>query len=183
MNMTYEEARNYILANYFDGDEDVKAVVGGDEEHWAMKYAVEALEKQILKKVTEDEIIDALECRCCVFRPRCSSCPHQDFCCIARIATDGLNLIRKQQAEIERLKAENNRSFDKWIILEERTKKRYEELYQEAKAVVRAEAIREFVERLKEMKYESIEWSHGKHPYVVEESDIDNLVEEMVGEK
>lgn len=53
--MTYKEARNYILANYFDGDEDVRAFVGGDEEHWAMKCAVEALEKQIPKKTTDDE--------------------------------------------------------------------------------------------------------------------------------
>ena len=53
--MTNEEAISYILANYFDGDEDVRAVVGGDEEHLAMKCAVEALEKQIPKKVTDDE--------------------------------------------------------------------------------------------------------------------------------
>ena len=51
--MTNKEAINYILANYFDGDEDVKAVVGGDEEYLAMKYAVEALEKQIPKKPIE----------------------------------------------------------------------------------------------------------------------------------
>ena len=50
-------------------------------------------------------------------------------------------------------------------------------------ANAKAEAVKEFAERLKEMKYESIEWSHGKHPYVVEESDIDNLVEEMAGDK
>ena len=48
---------------------------------------------------------------------------------------------------------------------------------------IKAEAIKEFVERLKEMKYESIEWAHGKHPYVVEESDIDNIAEEMTGDK
>ena len=48
---------------------------------------------------------------------------------------------------------------------------------------LKAEAIREFADRLKGMKYESIEWAHGEHPYVVEESDIDNLVEEMTGDK
>lgn len=138
---------------------------------------------------TEEEIIKALgicvdKATKLIHRDTCKDCPyHHDLLCMFSVKSDALNLIRKQQAEIERLKAENNRSFDKWIILEERTKKRYEELYQEAKAVVRAEAIREFAERLKEMKYESIEWAHGEHPYVVEESDIDNLVEEMVGEK
>lgn len=50
--MTNEEARKYILANYFDGDEDTKAFVDGDGEHWVMKFAIEALEKQIPKKPT-----------------------------------------------------------------------------------------------------------------------------------
>lgn len=53
--MTNELAREYILANYFDADEDTKAFVDGDEEHWVMKCAVEALEKQIPK---ETEIKD-----------------------------------------------------------------------------------------------------------------------------
>lgn len=48
--MTYEEAKKYILANWFDGNEDVKSVVNGDEEVMAMKMAIEALEKQIPKK-------------------------------------------------------------------------------------------------------------------------------------
>lgn len=46
----------------------------------------------------------------------------------------------------------------------------------------KSEAIKGFVERLKEKKYQSSDWSHGEHPFVVEEDDIDNLVEEMVGE-
>lgn len=41
--MSYEQAREYILANYFDGDDDVRAVTGGDEETIAMVKAVEAL--------------------------------------------------------------------------------------------------------------------------------------------
>ena len=44
---------------------------------------------------------------------------------------------------------------------------------------VKAEAIKEFAERLKEQKYQSSEWSHGEHPFVVEEADIDDLVLEM----
>jgi flagellar biosynthesis/type III secretory pathway protein FliH len=42
--------------------------------------------------------------------------------------------------------------------------------------------IKEFAERLKEYKYQSSDWSHGEHPFVVEESDIYELVEEMVGD-
>ena len=52
--MTNEEARKYILANYFDGDEDTKAFVDGDGEHWVMKFAIEALKNQIPKKPIED---------------------------------------------------------------------------------------------------------------------------------
>ena len=45
--MNIETARRFILDNYFDGMDNVEAVVGGDEEAMAMKLAVEALEKQI----------------------------------------------------------------------------------------------------------------------------------------
>ena len=45
--MTYQKSKEYILANWFDGDENVNAVVGGCEETLAMKCAVKALEKQI----------------------------------------------------------------------------------------------------------------------------------------
>ena len=41
--MNYEQARRWILENYFDGDEDVRAVVAGDEEIMVMVRAVEAL--------------------------------------------------------------------------------------------------------------------------------------------
>lgn len=47
--------------------------------------------------------------------------------------------------------------------------------YEEAKA----EAIKEFVEKLKQWQYESSDWSHGEHPCVVEVNEIDNLVAEM----
>lgn len=48
--MKIEEAKKYILANYFDGMANVKEAVGGNEETMAMKLAVEAIEKQIPKK-------------------------------------------------------------------------------------------------------------------------------------
>lgn len=70
--MTNEEARKYILANYFDGDEDTKAFVDGDGEHWVMKFAIEALEKQIPRKPTEKvqegfdfEVAHCLVCSYC----------------------------------------------------------------------------------------------------------------------
>ena len=44
------------------------------------------------------------------------------------------------------------------------------------------EAIKEFAARLKEQAYLSKEWSHGEHPMVVECDDIDDLLDEMVGD-
>lgn len=61
--MTHEESKKYILANWFDGDEDVKAVVNGNEEVMAMKIAVEALEKQIPKNPDLD---GGVYCPCCL---------------------------------------------------------------------------------------------------------------------
>lgn len=43
--------------------------------------------------------------------------------------------------------------------------------------------VKEFAKKLKERKYKSSDWSHGDHPFVVEESDIDEIAEEMVGEE
>lgn len=42
--MTAQEAKQYILQNYFDGDENVNAVVWGDEEIQAMMMAIQALD-------------------------------------------------------------------------------------------------------------------------------------------
>ena len=44
----------------------------------------------------------------------------------------------------------------------------------------KAAGVKEFAEKLKERKYQSSDWSHGEHPFVVEETDIDELLEEMV---
>ena len=80
------------------------------------------------------------------------------------------DLINRQKAEIERLEETKNRLlYNLQAVLDERAD--------------RSEAVKEFAERLKESKYQSSDWSHGEHPYVVEVSDIDNLVEEMVGEQ
>lgn len=52
--MNIECAKQYILENYFDGADNVKTIVVGDEETMTMKLAVEALEKQIPKKPKMD---------------------------------------------------------------------------------------------------------------------------------
>ena len=42
------------------------------------------------------------------------------------------------------------------------------------------DAVIEFAKRLKEYKYLSSDWSHGEHPFVVEENDIDQLLFETL---
>jgi hypothetical protein len=134
--------------------------------------------------MTYNEIIKSLGI--CANDGDCKECkinPHKGnygYCTSLAIKA-ALDLINRQKEKIEVYEKENREKFNKWLILEKRTKERYAELYEEAKDVVRAEAIKDFAERLKEMKYQSSEWSHGAHPFVVEEEDIDYLVEEMTG--
>ena len=75
-----------------------------------------------------------------------------------------LSVINRQKAEIEELQ----KRIVNW---------RDDIDYRPEKE--RAEAIKEFAEKLKERKYKSSDWSHGEHPYCVEESDIDDIAEEM----
>ena len=86
--------------------------------------------------------------------------------------------ITRQQAEIDRYERESNSKFDKWKLLDDRTKQRYAELYEEAKSVVRAEAIKEFAERLKKRQVRICDCFEG-----VSIIDIDKLVKKMVGEE
>ena len=86
--------------------------------------------------------------------------------------------ITRQPAEIDRYERESNSKFDKWKLLDDRTKQRYAELYEEAKSVVRAEAIKEFAERLKKRQVRICDCFEG-----VSIIDIDKLVKEMVGEE
>lgn len=49
---------------------------------------------------------------------------------------------------------------------------------------VRKETAEKFAEMLKEMAYQSTDWSHGEHPMVVEVDYIDEILEEITdGEK
>ena len=50
--------------------------------------------------------------------------------------------------------------------------------YEEFVAKIKLEAYKEFAERLLQRKYQSSDWSHGEHPFVVEENDILDILEE-----
>ena len=116
--------------------------------------------------MTDNEIIKALEC-CIKDNCDCGECPaipvcQHDFDCPKTIA---LELINRQKAEIERLV----KGF-------EEVKKGIEEakvLVAKDIAKAKAEAVKEFAERLKK------ELSFGKH---IQADQIDNLLKEMVGD-
>lgn len=130
--------------------------------------------------MNDNDIIKALEC-CRVGKGSysCKKCPL--FCripaCQSHLAEAALDLINRQKAEIEKYEKEHNEKFNKWMVLDERTKERYAELYEEAKGVVRAEAIKEFSERLKEKEFFVMEDEYTM--YVVSSDDIDALVKQM----
>ena len=131
--------------------------------------------------MTDNEIIKALEC--CTEDEDCTHCPSikEMPYCSNDIMVGALNLIKRQQAEIERLELANDEKFSQWSMLAEKTKQHYADLYNEAKDILKAEAVKEFVERLKEKSFKTIR-NYGLTKDVVEVCDIDNLVKEMIGE-
>lgn len=81
---------------------------------------------------------------------------------LLKIIGNSLALINRQQAEIERLTEE---TMNMAITIE----------------TCKAEAIKEFAERLKEKK-NAVCAGHGLTTYAVDEYDIDCILKEMVGE-
>lgn len=130
--------------------------------------------------MTDNEIVKALEC--CSIKEDCKGCyfdTHEaEDICAREVVKNAFDLINRQQAEIERLNRENNENFDKWNVLDERTKKRYAELYEEAKSVVRTEAVKEFAEKVKE----KLSWDTGYDDKRLFENDIDEIVKEIAGD-
>ena len=120
------------------------------------------------KKLTDSEIIEALEC-CGDPYDICANCPipnaiKDDCRCGEHLANNALDLINRQQAEIERLKGRVN-------LLEA-------EIYAPIKAKARAEAVKEFAEKSKK-----VWWDNGyESPDVDFDDFVDNLVKEMVGD-
>ena len=111
--------------------------------------------------MTDNEIIKALEC--CQTNS-CDGCPFDGFnSCLRGLPIAALDLIKRQQAEIERLKG-----WDRWIEAES-----HAPIIKKAKA----EAINEFAERLR-----TALMAGGIYPVLVKNS-IDYLVKEMTEDK
>ena len=125
---------------------------------------------------TEEEIIKALgicvdKATKLIHRDTCKDCPyHPDLLCMFSVKSDALNLIKKQQAEIERLKCEMGKLLPKGCPYAVQM-----EVSNNLETKIRAEAVKEFAERLKK------DACYFGRAVAVE--DIDNIAEEMVGEK
>ena len=120
----------------------------------------EIIEKRIIKgkEIIAKRIINGLR-YCEVEYPPCAHCPYRISglnLCKKHLIADAYYLVKTQQKEIERL-TNYNRCIDAQCrdLLDKEEK-------------IRAEAIKEFAEKLKKLPV----------PY---HSDIDNLVKEMVG--
>ena len=151
--------------------------------------------------MTDNEIIKALEC--CIEDEDCSHCPSTKEMpyCSNDIMAGALNLIKRQQAEIERLgellriKAEGENILND-VIAEQQAEledlreivfmDRTEEIKKKNKEL-KSEAVKEFGDKLKnKIKIECN--PYGKPTFDYDTSIaimryIDNLVTEMVGEE
>lgn len=115
--------------------------------------------------MTDNEIVKALEC---CNQNDCKTCPYGKYntagwCCMPKLRKDTLDLINRQKAEIERLK----KGWKADVILT---------------ANVKAEAYREFAERLKKALYSDSCRLVFDSDLDIFECAIDNLLKELVGE-
>ena len=136
--------------------------------------------------MTDEQIIKGLECCADDSVIRCEECPYgvNIFACNQmQMRKDALDLINRQQAEIEKLDKESTNIVK---MLDEKCDECIEFNNRRAKA----EAIKEFAERL-HCHCESIinePWNEKAYPnswacaYKEFEDVIENLVKEMVGD-
>jgi hypothetical protein len=123
--------------------------------------------------MTDREIIQGL--KCCDDFEWCVQCSLQGVIdCRTVLTGNALDLITRQQAEIERL------NEDKSFLKDE-----FERFRIRVLPIAKAEAIKEFAERLKAKKHICLPpngYPIDENDWVIYEDDIDNLVKEMVGE-
>jgi hypothetical protein len=134
------------------------------------------------KKFTDEEIIEALDlCTQQNGSIPCYDCPcwnDDEQECKGIDYTATLNLIKRQKAEIERLKSANDEKFRQWDMLAEKTKQHYADLYNEAKDKLKAEAYRVFAEALRKHYDNPVWYLGGSNGFF---DNLDSLVKEMLG--
>lgn len=124
----------------------------------------------------DKEIVKALP-----FLAKCCKDEYNDIR-VDKVLLGAFNLINRLQAENERLKGLQKDGFFNLLgncLVFSKTLEDYNDM----RKGLKAEAYKEFAERLKERKYlDETGWSHGEHPYIVEEDDIDDVLEELAGD-
>ena len=143
------------------------------------------------KKLTDAEIVKALECCLQDGYPDCDSCPYDDDCNknSKKALKDWFDLINRLQAENDFLKTElsNYEFLKKELEIDKKNLESENERLKEEKAKVhkvipkmiktaKAEAYKEFVNKIKVHAYYI---DFPKEHRVVDEDDIDNLLKEM----
>lgn len=135
--------------------------------------------------MTSDEIKKALEC--CSIDNNCCYCPY--FCgnstCMDKRDKDALDLINRQQKEIERL---SNEIVVHKKLVDERAKVIFEhdavirDLHKQLKGVeeIKSETIKEFAELLIDKAEHIATWSDCE--FAVTISEIEDTAKELVGE-
>lgn len=128
--------------------------------------------------MADNEIIKALKC-CKSAVASCEECPmyvEGVVCHGYELNEKALDLITRQQLEIERLNIEN------MLTMSERNAFRasFYEISKQLKTA-KSKAVKEFAKRLKAKSFKTIR-NYGLTKDVVEVCDIDNLVKEMVGD-
>ena len=124
--------------------------------------------------MTDNKIIKALEC--CTEDEDCTHCPSikEMPYCSNDIMVGALNLINRQQTEVEKLKEEIQITKDAYAMLQTKNE------------IIKSEVVKEFAERLKN-KIKTECNPYGKPTFDYDTSIaimhyIDNLVKEMVGD-
>ncbi len=117
--------------------------------------------------MTDNEIIKALEC---CKKDDCDNCPNDFGNCYANLSGYSLDLINRQQAEIERL----NNNISAMVVTMSNSAKE-----------TRNDSIKEFWGNLKKhsRKMQSSDFSGEFYDRAVLVEDGDNLVKEMTGEE
>ena len=143
------------------------------------------------KKLTDNEIIKALECCPRGIGMKCEKCPmFRTNDCMSKLHVNTLDLINRQKAEIERLKCNEklesvNITLNALIEMKNSTinnlMKTVDMLETQLKTA-KAEAVKEFAEKLKEFMHNKFKALDEYEFEYISERDIDNLAKEMVGD-
>ena len=153
------------------------------------------------RKYTDEQIVKALECCSGIGDAKCVDCPYHDAeRCAEASATDAIDLINRQKAEIAVLITAVDNSTKEFLKLHDEyqdQKKEIERLSHKCEdcagcvqwncdcSIIKTEAIKEFAERLHKGiddfrdKREMVMLPYTESALLIVERKIDNLVAEM----